>query len=243
MADQIQDPMEYIWEKVPKTKEGLIHYLPGDIPYLYKNGFVDATKYTYPQWKAAFDDVRQADGSYLVSQNKFMSLRRFRYVGPCYKPFDPQKVREGEWTDADLKKLYDLSIKPSSAIQEEVYWNSVKALKDMGLKKNGNLIIDKTVKTQLAYLIERFPSPRRRLEKEVNRIREERETEYRAVTKNRDSSKFITGKLASETRMEKFKELETAAPASTSSPKVAAIKTAGAIDIKKLKKPPKKISG
>lgn len=239
MAEEIKDPMEYIWERVPKTKGGLIHYLPGDLPYLYQNGFVDTVQFTYDEWKAAFEDCKQSDDSYLVSYDKFMSLRRFRYTGPVYKPFDPHKVREGEWTDADLKKLFELSIKPSSTIPEEVYWNSVKALKSQGLIKNGNLLVNKAVKTQLAYLVERFPTPRRRLEKEVTRIREERETQLRQNQKDRDKSHFLTGKLASEVKMEQFKNLQRAAK---SGPICPAPSSEG-IDLKKLKKPPKKISG
>lgn len=230
--------MEYIWEKVPKTAEGLIHYLPGDIPYLYQNGFVDTRRFTYPQWKAAFKDCEQDDGTYLVSRDKFMSFRVYRYTGPVFQPFEPHRVREGEWTDADLQKLFDLSIKPSSGIPEDVFWNSVKALKDQGLVKGKNLLVDKATKTQLAYLVERFPSPRRRLEKEVARIREERETTYRETTKNRDASRFTAGKLASESKMEEFKGLQS----KTEKPSKAVSTDAG-ISIKKLKKPSKKITG
>lgn len=242
MAEEINDPMEYIWEKVPKTTQGFIHYLPGDIPYLYRNGFVDAIRYTYPQWKEAFKDCLQKDGTYLVGKNKFLSLRKYRYNGPCFQPFEPSKVREGEWRDDELKKLYDLSIKPSSSVSEEVFWNSIKALKNQGLVQNGNLLVNKAVKTQLAYLIERFPSPRRRLEKEVSRIREERELQTKKVSKDRDTSLFVSGKLASETKLEDFKKLETSLPLKDNgSPAVT--ESAPTINIKSLRKPGKKISG
>jgi len=243
MSEEITDPMQYIWDKVPKTKEGFILYLAGDIPYLYRNGFVDTQQFSYQTWKAAFDDCLQPDGTYLVSEEKFMSFRKFRYEGPLFKPFDPNRVRSGEWNDNDLQKLYDLSIKPSSTVAEDVFWNSVKALKDQGFEQNGNLLVNEAVKKQLSYLIERFPSPRRRLEKEVGRLREEREEEFREVTKNRDSSKFVAGKFASEDKMEQFKALEnksayTKAPAS----KAAKSKKAD-VDIKKLRKPSRRISG
>lgn len=243
MAEEINDPMEYIWEKIPKTKEGLVHYLPGDIPYLYFNGFVDAVQFSFEEWEGAFNDVKQEDGTYLVSRDKFMSLRRFRYVGPLYRPFDPQRLPEGEWTDEDLQKLYDLSIRPSSGITEEVYWNSIKALKGQGLvANNGRLILNKAVKTQLAYLIERFPSPRRRLEKEVHRIRQEREAEYRSAVEKRDASIFMAGKLASEDKQERFQALQSAGHSTAAAVKKILPDKPG-IDIKKLKKPPRKISG
>ncbi|HBF13415.1 MAG TPA: hypothetical protein DDW49_08555 [Deltaproteobacteria bacterium] len=241
MSATQQDPMEYIWERIPKTKDGLIHYLPGDIPYLYENGFVDTGRVTPQQWIQAFESYKQADGSYLLSKEKFLSLRVFRYEGPLFEPFDPYKVREGEWTDAQLKILYDQSIRPSTVVPEDVFWNSVAALKKQGLVKNGNLWADATTKKQLAYLVERFPSPRRRLEKEVNRLRKERESEYRQVTQKRDSSKFVEGKFASEKEAEKFKSLQSkTAKKQTNSKKTTT--EASTVDIKKLRKPTRKIT-
>lgn len=242
MAEDFQDAMEYIWQKVPKTPEGFIHYLPGDIPYLFENGFVDSTRFEFETWAQAFEDCRQPDGSYLVSHEKFISLRVFRYEGPVFKPFDPYRVREGEWLDDDLQKLYDLSIKPSSSIPEEVFWNSVKALKNQGFAKGGNLVVNDNVKKQLAYLIERFPSPRRKLEIEVNRLREERDTQMQTATEARDKSLFVAGKSASEVKKEQFKNLETSkAPAKTKTPAKASGKIE-TFDIKKLKKPARKIT-
>lgn len=234
--------MEYIWEKVPKTAEGFIHYLAGDVPYLYQNGFVDTNRFSYNEWKQAFKDCEQQDGTYLISKDKFLSLRRFRYGGPVFTPFDPYRVREGEWADEDLKKLFERSIKPSSGITEDIFWNSVKALKDAGSVQNGKLWVDASVKKQLAYLIERFPSPRRRLEKEVHRIREEREAQLREVAATRDGSIFVAGKLASETKLEEFKKLETVASTKAEFPS-RKDPTEEGIDIKKLRKPGKKITG
>ncbi len=238
MAGENQDAMEFIWERIPKTKEGNIQYLPGDIPYLYRNGFVDTRQIPYQQWKAVFAECEQKDGTYLVGREKFLSLRAYRYEGPVFKPFDPARIREGEWTDEDLQKLFEKSIKPSSGISEDVFWNSVKSLKDQGLVNKGNLVVDQTVKNQLKYLIERFPSPRRRLETEVNRIREERESEYRSVTEKHDSSTFTAGKLASESKMDAFKKLENKDVKQTEE-----LTSNEGIDIKKLRKPRGKIKG
>lgn len=234
--------MLYIWKKIPKTKEGFVHYLPGDLPYLYYNGFVDTDQFSYEEWEAAFDSCKQADGSYLLDEEKFLSLRIYRYEGPLYEPFNPQKVYEGEWTDDDLGKFFKYTLKPSCAIDEEVFWNNVKAFKAQGFIKNGNLVVTKEVKTQLSYLVERFPSPRRRLEKEVNRLRQERETQYRSVTTNRDSSTFTVGKLASESKTQKFEKLQSKGPAPSTQGPTHEDDTGG-IEIKKLRKPPRKITG
>jgi hypothetical protein len=243
MTTAHQDPMEYIWERVPKTKDGFIHYLPGDIPYLYTNGFVDTLAFTFQEWSAAFQDCIQPDKSYLIPKEKFLSLRTFRYEGPVFPPFDAQKVREGEWDDENLQKLYDLSIKPSSSIQKDIFWNSINSLKKQGFVQNGNLLINKAVKTQLAYLVERFPSPRRRLEKEVARIRKEQQAQFKDVNQSRDSSSFEEGKAVSEVKAEKFKELQAKAPIAPTLTSPDVVLKHEAIDIKKLKKPMSKIVG
>ncbi len=241
MAEEIKDPMEYIWERVPKTRAGLINYLPGDIPYLYRNGFVDTTRFPYQQWKAAFDDCLQSDGTYLVSKNKFLSLRTFRYEGPVFKPFEAQKVREGEWTDEDLQKLFDRSIQPSSTVTHDIFWNSVKALKSQGFVQNEKLFVNQAVKNQLNYLIERFPSPRRRLEKEVSRIRSDREQQIQTVNKNRDSSLFVAGKTSRESQLEDFQKLQSSS--SIQGHDAAIDPDAPTLDLKSLRKPRGKISG
>lgn len=94
----------------------------------------------------------------------------------------------------------------------------------------------------MAYLIDRFPSPRHRLEKEVHRIREKREEKVRKVTKDRDSSSFTVGKISSETKKEEFEKLQSSGPIQQSKSKEPA-KEKPTIDIKKLRKPGKKISG
>ncbi|MBX7149431.1 hypothetical protein K1X76_10160 [bacterium] len=240
MTEEFKDAMEYIWDRIPKTKEGNVRYLLGDLPYLYQNGFVDSNQFTYEQWKAAFEDCKQDDDSYILTKEKFLSLRKFRYVGPVFEPFDASKVREGEWTDDDLAKLYHRSIKPSSTVPEQVYFNMIKALKEReGLQQNGRLLVNKTVKTQLGYLIDRFPSPRRKLEIEVSRLRKEREKDFREVNENRDVSKFVAGQFESEEELKKFKSLQNKAGA----PVKQKIDTSKTVDLKSLKRPPKKISG
>lgn len=240
MSEHFDDPMEFIWEKIPKTKAGLVHYLPGDIPYLYLHGFVDSNRYGYQEWKDAFADTRQDDGSYLVSKEKFLTLRKFRYAGPVFKPFDPDKIREGEWSDEEIQKLFEFSFKPSCALIDEVFWNSINALKKQGFVNNGKLLVNKAVKTQLKFLIDKWPSPRRKLEQEVQRIREEREATFRSNTQNRDATRFTSGKLASEAKQEDFQKLQGASPKRDAPPPTT---TAETIDIKSLRRPRGKITG
>lgn len=229
--------MEYIWGRLPKQKDGkTIRYLAGDIPYLYNNGFVDCIKFSLDQWQRAFVVFRQSDGTYVLNKEQFMALRVFRYTGPTNEVFDAMKIRPGTWFDDKLKILYEKTIRLTSTITEEVFWTSVKAMKKAGLvDAQGNLFIDDRVKTQINYLVDRFPSPRRRLEKEVARLRKERDSRLSSNQKNRDASGFIVGKAEKETKLEDLKKLQSSATSQNTS--VQKVKTTGeSLDLKSLRK-------
>lgn len=236
------DAMEYIWGRLPKQKDGkTIRYLPGDLPYLYNNGFVDCVKFTLDQWQRAFAVFRQQDGTYVLNKEQFMAMRVFRYTGPTHEVFDAMKIRPGTWLDEKLKILYNKSIKIASTIPEDIFWTSVKAMKKSGLvDAQGNLFIDDRVKTQINYLVDRFPSPRRRLEKEVARLRKERDAHLSSNQKNRDASGFIVGKTGKESQLEDLRKLQSSATSQNTSVRDTIsqpVKTTGeSLDLKSLRK-------
>jgi hypothetical protein len=204
------DPMEHIWERLPKERDGkTVRYLLGDIAYLYKNGFVDTKQHTYEQWKAALLPHQKTDGSYILTKEAFLSLRKYRLGGVEKEPFDPMKLAEGPWDEARVKALYHKAIKPSSEVPEEIFWNSIAALKRAGcVDETGRLIINEKAKNQITYLIERFPSARRRLEKEVSRLRQEKDQILIAAAKNRNASGFSIGITESEYQLNSFQKLQ-----------------------------------
>lgn len=231
--------MEYIWDRIPKNKGGkTIRYLAGDIPYLYENGFVDAAKFTYKQWKQSFEAFKQEDGSYILTKEDFFTLRLFRYNGPSHDVFNAEKLREGPWPDDELEFLYNKSIQPSSRVAHDIYWNSINALKRQGfVNENNELIVNDKVKKQLTYLVEKFPSPRRRLEKEVKKIREQRSEQMNEHMKNRNASGFSVGETQSEEKNKEFEKLQSKQQTqSTSSQKQKNTKEES-FDLKSLKKP------
>jgi len=243
MAQQPFDPMEYIWERLPKNKDGkTVKYLVGDIPYLYHNGFVDTLKFSYKQWETAFIPFKQTDGTYLLDKPSFFTLRIFRYNGPSHAAFDPAKLRDGAWPDNELEHLYQKSIRPSTSITKEIFWNSVKALKTAGfVNDKAELICNERVRKQLSYLLDKFPSPRRRLEKEVFRIKNARDAGTALQQKNRDASNFVIGKTQKESEMEQFQKLQSSQAAPQAQ---TAHKTEGeALDLKSLRKPGGKVIG
>jgi hypothetical protein len=70
--------MEYIWARVPKTADGHICYVSGDVPYLYDNGFVDTDRYDYDDWADAMDEYRQDNNTFVLDRDDFISLDVFR---------------------------------------------------------------------------------------------------------------------------------------------------------------------
>ena len=253
MTEKSIETMEYIWEKLPKNKDGYtITYQPGDLGYLYFNGFVDTPRYSFQDWQKAFEPFRQKEGSFKLNKEQFLSLRQYRFDGPIHELFEVERLREGPWPDSELEFLYEKSISISSTISKEVFLRSITALKKQGyVDKKGNLIINDAVRKQFHYLLEKFESPRRRLEKEAKRLREEKDELKQASQKNRDASSFAIGKSQTEFEAERLKELETAedqnepkkAPAQEKISKDPTQEKKEEIDIKNLKKPTGKFRG
>ncbi len=236
--------MEDIWLKLPKNKDGrTVTYIAADIPYLYNSGFVDTQTFTLAQWQNAFAPYLTPVGTYVLDREQFLRLDPFRYKAPVEGAYDPFKLRDGAWPDYELAYLWKSSIRPSSTIPFEVFEQSVELLKKNGkVNAQGWLVIDADVKKHLSYLLDKFPSPRRKREKEVERLRQKRGQKIAAVQKNRDSSSFTIGQTQIEAKKEKLADLQASQTAKKSQPPRPEKEPAG-LDLKSLKKPGKKFRG
>lgn len=237
------DPMEYIWGRLPKNPDGqTVTYLHGDLAYLYHNGFVDTLKFTYKQWETAFIPFKQQGGTYLLDKTSFFSLRLFRYHGPSHAAFDPSKLREGAWPDDELEFLYEKSVKPSSSITREIFWTAIGALKKSGAAdESGQLVVNEKVRKQFNYILEKFPSPRRRLEKEVARLKKEKATATVSTGQARESSQFAVGKTQKEATLANLQKLQSSQATVPEEPQPGT--SAKAIDLKSLRRPGGKLIG
>ncbi len=157
--------MEYLWTTLEKTPDGkAIVYFPIDVEMLWKMGFVDTEKYSMDQWKLVFEPYKQADGSFRLEKDAFLSLDKYRYKGEIHIPFDAMRINEGLYTDEGLSDLVDASIAPSCNYAPEKLKVFFEAFKDTFRTPDGYIKVDRIAKMQIRALIEKNPSPLRNLE-------------------------------------------------------------------------------
>ncbi len=163
--------MEEVWRELPKEKllpahlsGEYIRYKSIDPNYLYQIGFVDTEAYSLAQWESAFQDCRQADGTYLISKEKFISLGKYKYSGPIKAPLDILRLREG-WYDLETWiNFCKKSLVPSTMLTLEQLQQSIKTAEQRGDVKDNRVLLTAERKRLLQSLVDQYPSPRRRRE-------------------------------------------------------------------------------
>ncbi|MBU0505699.1 MAG: hypothetical protein ABII18_02445 [bacterium] len=237
------ETMEYIWENIPKRKDGeTISYSLADLHYLYFEGFVNTRRFAIETWLKSFDPFKKKN-EYVLNKKQFISIRKFRYNGPCHEMFDVQKIRDGAWSDEELQLLYNRSIRQACELTEKLFWDCVDGCKQENkTNEKGELVIDADVKKGLGYIIARFPSPRTRLEYKVKAMRTQGAQATEASEAEKGKSKFAAGSTAVQTTMASLQKLQ--GSEKTKKEDVKPVKQAEEeIDIKKLRKPKGKVFG
>lgn len=208
-----QDPMEYIWEKTAKLVDPggqkIIHYTNNEeLAYLYDSGFVDTAKFTIEQWRAAYADSLQPDGSYKVTHNQWLAKRPFRYNGPIPTPFDPLKLPDGDISRDEMTALVKKEIVPATPLKETQIPQFVDALALRYLSKEGKFMVGAGLKKELAWLLENHPSPFRRLQLRVANVIETRKQATTAQAAALAASLFSKGKSSDEKAAQKIAAIE-----------------------------------
>lgn len=157
--------MELFWERLQKyPDEAHVTLSQEDVDTMWDSGIVDTKQYPIAAWRAAFDVHRQADGTYLLSKEEFLSKETYRYKGEIMVPFDAMQINEGKYTDEGLNELFDASIAPSASLSPAELKKFLDDLKTLFREPNGLVKIGKEAKTQIRDIIDQNPSPLRRLE-------------------------------------------------------------------------------
>ena len=180
------DVMEHLWGNLEKSPDGKhIRYSEFDVEQLWAMGFVDTQRVGLDEWKAVFDPMRQADGSYRISHAQFLDLDKYRYTGEIRIPFDAMLINEGKYTDEGLDELIDSSIAPSCVMpRHELYKWFDKFKKDFR-ESDELILIKEPAKQRIAELLGNYPSPLRNLEMILNYMLETQGDEvHEAVTRS-----------------------------------------------------------
>ncbi len=157
--------MELLWNNLPKKPdENHTTISLDDIDTMWHLGTVDTVKFSIDEWRAAFDNYGQADGTYVLSREEFLAMEPYRYKGEVMLPFDAMLINEGKYTDEGLQELIDLSIAPSCSYTPTQMHDFMTDLKESNRDKRNLIRIDVNAKAEIKKLVEGNPSPLRRLE-------------------------------------------------------------------------------
>ncbi len=228
--------MEYIWERVPKNAEGLIQYSQADVDYLYYHGFVDIKRFSLKKWQEAVLPYRTSQGGYLFNKKQFLAMRYYRPIENVTPAFDATTLDEGYYTLEQMEEIYVDFIAPSSILKQDVYMSFIRELMNRGWKDESNHFrLDLASQSGLNILIENFASPQRRLQKEVARIKNERQSKQG----DPNYTGFSVGKSTIESQHDSYNKLK-----GTKSVDVnAVLDEATAVSLKNLRKPSGKLRG
>ncbi len=194
--------MEELWEKIAQPGEGgqkyILYQNDFDLLYLYANGFVDFKKYKLDEWVKSFADSRQADGSYKIAKPQWLQKEKYRYNGPIGEPFDPEKLPEKEYAEAEFKQILKEKICGSTWIPESQIPEMLDYFRKQKKLSDGKIRLDKAIKKEFAEVLQKVPSPLRILQLDVAMHRKK----GGAASPTTTASGFIAGidtqKLAAE---------------------------------------------
>lgn len=158
------DAIDYIWEQNEKQPDGTVKYSIYDVNALWELGFVDTKEYPQDVWVAFFDRYKQPDGNYILTKNDFYSLDQYRYKGEIKIPFDALMINEGKYTDEGFQRLIDLSIEPSCGLPVAQFTETIRKFTEKYRGPDGMITIGKNAKIDIKKLLQKYPSPMRRLE-------------------------------------------------------------------------------
>ncbi len=169
------NPMEQVWEQVAQPddngKKCIRYKSDRDLLFLYANGFVDFRKYTLTDWINAFAESRAQNGSYRVTKAQWIAKEKYRLNVPITDPFDPMRLKEREFTEAEFRVVLRRYLCPSTWIPESSIPSILNHYRKQKQLLNGKIKIDKGIKKELQECLERIPSPLRMLQLDVARIR------------------------------------------------------------------------
>ena len=157
-----QKAVKAIWDQVaqkgPDGKKVILFANRDDLVYLFCTGFVDERKFALYDWVDSFKPCLQEDGSYAVTETEWMDKARFRFSGPIGQPFDPSKIREGDWSEQEIEALLKGALLPAVYFTEKEFRSIFDEARPTFFE-NGTYKMTKDVKKDLKAFVDMYPSP------------------------------------------------------------------------------------
>lgn len=241
------DPLAEIFQKTSKPGKDGKRYIffktEVDVTFLYFSGFVDAKKYSCDDWIKAFKSSQLSDGSYAISEQRWLEKKKFHYNGPVDLPWDPMTIKDGEYPEKEIRKLLAEKVIPCTVFNEsmvQVYMNNLKA---QGRLVNGKGFINKAAKEYILQIINQYPSPLRVLQISVNGLRRARRGFTQAAQDQIQKSGFASGMTAQQIYANRLADLsKKQTPKETPPPPAATDKpTVSVKDLQKKRRTPGKV--
>lgn len=201
------NPMEELWDKVAQPEKDGQKYISykndQDLLFLYANGFVDFRKFSLDDWIRSFQPSKQKDGSYRVTHEQWLEKEKFRFAGAVGEPFDPERLKEREYSEAEFTAVLKHFICPSTWIAETNIPQILDFYRSKNKLVNGKILMDRILKKELEEVLEKVPSPLRILQLDVARVRGRGKLKIEAAPK----SGYVAGQNAQKLAAERLRQL------------------------------------
>ncbi|MFO1462207.1 MAG: hypothetical protein U1F66_00350 [bacterium] len=157
--------VDYVWNKLEPTEEaGVRKATAAGLEELYQKGFVDARRFSLPQWKNGCQKFSKSKGIFLFKRSDLDSLKNYLFQAQIKRPFEPHRLKDGlrplEWTG----ELYQKVLRFETTLTLDAWKDLVKTQLLPKFQKGKNIIYNQQLKSYLEALLKQHASPLRRLE-------------------------------------------------------------------------------
>lgn len=156
---------EVVWNQMIRTEDAEVRLATEAwIEEMYRVGAVDAKRFRFPQWKAAFQTLPKEEDGFRVTVEQFKRLTSFLFPAKVKKPFEPQRLKDGARPVAWLSELYQKVLRFETTLPLETWKKMIQDQIQPKLVRGDQVTLNAAFKQWLAALLQKNASPLRKLE-------------------------------------------------------------------------------
>jgi len=157
--------IDYVWKHLdPAEEEGFRLADDVSLEKIYQRGFIDARRYSFPQWRNACQKFSKIKGQYRFKREDLDSLKAYFFPSLPKRPFDPKRLKDGtrplDWTN----ELFQKVLRFESNLTLEAWKKIVQTQILPKCKKGDNLLYNEYLRQLLDAILKQHASPLRHLE-------------------------------------------------------------------------------